>query len=182
MCAAAPMNRQARRAAASKRRPDHRTPAELYRVAPDRIALTIDLWGRPPTTISITTSSLVDVLDGVAKLVADRTYQEVLHLFGAAITAADAGDNSAWNGGIVAYWLACHHPVAGGEMAARLADAIAISGCAHITMHGGQHRGVAFALADTFVDLDDVAALAREAGVATFVAAEPRLQRPGGRA
>jgi hypothetical protein len=63
----------------------------------------------------------------------------------------------------------------------RLADAIALGGRAHITMHAGPHRGIAFALADRFCDLDEAARQAKQAGVATFVAAERWRQRPGGR-
>jgi hypothetical protein len=70
----------------------------------------------------------------------------------------------------------------GAEITARLSDAIAITGCAHITMHAARPRGVAFALAEKFVNLDAHAALARKAGAAIFVVAEPRQQRPGGRA
>ena len=53
------MNRRQRRAAASQRCPDVRTRVELYRVPPGRVALTFDLGGRPPSTISIPAGSLV---------------------------------------------------------------------------------------------------------------------------
>jgi hypothetical protein len=167
---------------APQHRPDARFPVEQYRVPPNYVAMTFDIEGRDPSTISIRAASLVGVLDSVGELVADKTYQQVLHLLTAVIKEADAGNTDAWNGAIVGFWLAVNHPTAGAEMAARLSDAIAINGCGHITMHAGRPRGVAFALSDRFVDLDHVAARARAAGVSTFVLGEPRRQRPGGRA
>jgi hypothetical protein len=176
------MNRRARRAAASKASAHALVRVEDYRVGPGRVALTFDIAGRDPSTVSVDASSLSHVLARVDELAAGRSYEQVLHVLAGAIEAADAGEADAWNAALVGFWLAVHHPAAGAEMAARLSDAIAIPGCAHLTMHVGQHRGIAFALADTFVDLDAVAASARKAGVATYVAAEPRSQRPGGRA
>jgi hypothetical protein len=175
------MNRQARRA--SKGRPDHRMPADLYRVPHGHVALTFDLAGRAPSTISIRADALVSVLDGVAKLVAGRSYQQSVHLLGAVIRAADEGVANAWSGAILGYWLAVNHPAGGPEMAARLSDEIAVAGRAHITLHVGPGGiGLTFGLSQRFVDLDHVSARAREAGIGTFVAAEPRRQRPGGRA
>jgi hypothetical protein len=177
------VNRQARRAAASKASAHTQIRVEDYRVGSGRVALTFDIANRDPSTISIDAASLSHVLARVEAAVAGRSYEWVVHLLASAIEAADAGDVDAWSAAAFAgLWLAVHHPVAGTEMAARLSDAIAIRGCAHLTMHVGQHRGIAFALADTFVDLDAVAASARKAGVATYVVAEPRSQRPGGRA
>jgi hypothetical protein len=176
------MNRQQRRAAASMRRPDTRTPVEFYRVPPGRVALTFDLGDRPPSTISISAASLVGVLDSVEKLIAGRSYQQVLFLLQAAIEAADADKGEVSNAGLIGFWLATNHPHGGAEMVARLSDAIALDGRAHLTMHAGRDRGIAFALCDRFVDLDRAAARAREAGVATFAFAEPRRQRPGGHA
>jgi hypothetical protein len=176
------MNRHQRRAAASRHRPNTLTRVEQYRVLPGAVALTFDIQGREPSTISINASALADVLDRVGKLVADKTYQQVLHLLTAVIKEADAGNTDAWNGAIVGYWLALNHPADSAEMAGRLSDAIALDGRAHLTMHAGRDRGIAFALAGQFVDLDHVAARAREAGVGAFVLGEPRRQRPGGRA
>jgi hypothetical protein len=177
------VNRQARRAAASKASARTQIRVEDYRVGPGRVALTFDIAGRDPSTVSVDASSLSHVLARVEAAVAGRSYEQILHLLAGAIEAADAGDVDAWSAAaLTGFWLAVHHPAAGGEMAARLSDAIAIRGSAHITMHVGRHRGIAFALADTFVDLDAVAASARKAGVATYVQAEPRLPRPGGRA
>jgi hypothetical protein len=176
------MNRAQRRAAASQHRPDALTPVEAYRVPPGRVGLTFDLAGRDPSTISIDATALVGVLDRVGALVAGKTYEQVIHLLGAVIEAADAGNGDAWNAGLIGFWLATHHPHGGAEMAARLSDAIALDGRAHITMHAGRDRGVAFALGGQFVDLDHAARLAKQGGIATFVVAEPRRQRPGGRA
>jgi hypothetical protein len=177
------MNRRARRAAASKPSAHTQIRVEDYRVGPGRVALTFDIAGRDPSTVSVDASSLSNVLARVEAAVAGRSYEWILHLLAGAIEAADAGEPDAWNAAaLTGFWLAVHHPAAGTEMAARLSDAIAIRGCAHLTMHIGQHRGIAFALADTFVDLDAVAATARKVGVATYVVAEPRAQRPGGRA
>jgi hypothetical protein len=176
------MNRQARRAAASKRRPNTGMRVEAYRVPPGRVGLTFDFAARDPSSISIDAAALADVLDRVGKLVAGKSYQQVLHLLAAVIQEADEGVADAWNGAILGFWLAVNHPTAGAEMADRLSDAIAIDGRAHITMHAGRPRGVAFALSDRFVDLDHAAHLAREVGLAAFVLGEPRRQRPGGRA
>jgi hypothetical protein len=178
------MNRQARRAAdAAKRRPNTLTLVEKYRVPAGRIALTFDIQGRNPSTIAINAESLVDVLDSVGQLVADKSYPQVLHLLAAIIQAADEGVAGAWNGAILGFWLVCHHPSGGAEMAARLADAIALGRPAHITMHvGAGGIGLAFGLGDRFADLDQAAAMARKAGVASFIVGEPRRQRPGGRA
>jgi hypothetical protein len=177
------MNRQARRAAASKRsRPGDRKPAEQYRVAAGRIALTIDFQGRAPSTISINASALVDVVDSIGELVVGKSYQQVLHLLVAAIRAADGGNVDAWNACLVGFWLAVNHPQAGAEIAGRLSDALALDGCAHLTFHANRDRGIAFALADQFVDLDHAAHLARQSGAATIIATNPSRQRPGGRA
>jgi hypothetical protein len=177
------MNRAQRRAAASQHRPDTRARVEHYRAPPGHVALTFDLAGRPPSTLSISAASLTHVIDHIAELVADKTYAEVLHILAAAIQAADAGCDEAWNVALVGFWLATHHPVGGAEMAARLSDAIAVNGYAHISLHvGPDGRGLAFGLAPAFVNLDDIAAAARKVGVGAFVLSEPRRQRPGGRA
>jgi hypothetical protein len=144
--------------------------------------LTIDIQGRAPSTISINASALADVVAGFDKLVAGKTYEQVLHLLAAVIKEADAGNPDAWNGAILGFWLALNHPHGGVAMAARLSDAIALDGRAHVTLHAGRPRGITFALAPQFVDLDHVAHSARQGGVGTFVVAEPRRQRPGGRA
>jgi hypothetical protein len=174
------MNRHQRRAAASQGGIGDRIRVERYRVPPGRVAITFDLGDRPPSTISIRAGSLPDVVERFGALVAGMTYQQVLHLLMAVIQEADAGNTDAWNSAIIGFWLALNHPAGGAEMVARLSDAIALDGRAHITMHAGRDRGIAFALGDRFMDLDHVAAGAWEAGVATFVAAEPRRQRPGG--
>jgi hypothetical protein len=177
------MNRRARRAAASQASAPSQIPIEDYRVGPGRVALTFDIAGRDPSTVSVDASSLSHVLARVETAVAGRSYEWVLHLLAGAIEAADAGDVDAWSAAAFAgFWLAVHHPMAGAEMAARLSDAIAIRGSAHITMHVGRHRGIAFGLGDQFVDLEPAAASARETGVATYLWAEPRSRRPGGRA
>jgi hypothetical protein len=176
------MNRAQRRAAASQHRPNTRTRVEAYRVPPGSVALTFNLAGRDPSTISIDATALADVLDRVGKLVAGKTYEQSVHMLGAVIRAADEGVADAWNGAILGFWLALNHPHGGVEMAARLSDAIALDGRAHLTMHAGRDRGIAFALAPQFVDLDHVAHLAREVGVGAFVLGEQRRQRPGGRA
>jgi hypothetical protein len=177
------MNRRARRAAASKPSAHTQIRVEDYRVGYGRVALTFDIAGRDPSTVSIDAASLSNVLSRVEAAVDGRSYEWVLHVLAGAIEAADAGEPDAWNAAaLTGFWLAVHHPAAGGEMAARLSDAIGVRGSAHITMHVGRHRGIAFGLGDQFVDLEPAAASAREAGVATYLWAEPRSRRPGGRA
>jgi hypothetical protein len=160
-----------------------RQPASDYRVPPGKVALTFDVHGRDPSTISINADTLSDLVDRTDNLVRGMSYQDVLHTLSATIKAADAGDDAAWNATIIGYWLALRHPAGGVEMAARLADALAIDGRAHITMHASRERGIAFALGDRFCDLDPAAHLARQAGATTMiVAAAPRRRRPGGHA
>ena len=122
------------------------------------------------------------MLNSFGELVVGKSYQQVLDLLVAAIRAADGGNVDAWNACLVGFLLVVNHPHAGVEMAARLSDALALDGRAHLTFHAVRDRGIAFALADQFVDLDHAAHLARQGGAATIIATNPSRLRPGGRA
>jgi hypothetical protein len=159
-----------------------RQPASAYRVLPGRVALSFDLYGRDPSTISIAASALSDLVDQIDNLVRDKSYQDVLYILAGAIKAVDAGDTAAWDAALVGYWLALRHPVGGVEMCTRVADAIAIDGRGHLTLHASRDRGITFALGDRFHDLDHIVDIARQAGATTMVVTQPRHSRAGGHA
>jgi hypothetical protein len=129
--------------------------------------------------------ALAHAIEEADRLVDGRSYQSVLDLLGTLLEAAAAGNAEAGHVGLLGFWAACRHPQHGREMTVRLSDAIATDNKAHLTMHAGPVRGVAFALhRDRFVPLDQAARLARQAGLkgTAIIAAAPRRPRPGGRA
>ena len=67
------MNRRTRRAAASKASAHSQIRVEDYRVGPGRVALTFDIAGHDPSTVSVDASSLSNVLARVEAAVAGRS-------------------------------------------------------------------------------------------------------------
>jgi hypothetical protein len=134
-------------------------------------ALTIDFVGLTPSSFAIENVKLADVLQGLDGFAANRTYAEVLSLFGAAFRRLKAGHDDAANACLVAWWLAFRHPAAGPAMVRAVSLMMVRGEPVHVTLHvGASGHGLTMALSDRFVDLDRVAehAMAAKRGVSVF--------------
>jgi hypothetical protein len=178
----AAMNRRERRARTAARRREVCSVFE-YQVPRGKVALTFDVDGLPPSTALIDVEKLVDVVDAVSRrIVADKTYEQVLSLFVIAFKKAKGDSSVGYATSVLGFWLALNHPKSGHEMRKLVADEIATNNRAHLTFFVAKERpGLAIAVAPQFVDLGTfVAAMPRDA--VTMFVPEPRPRRPGGTA
>ena len=138
------------------------TSAFDYRVPPGMVAMTFDIEGMPPSTAAINVYALVDAVNCVdQEVVAGKTYEQVLSLFLVGFRQAKAGNVGAYNVCLLGYWLALNHPRSGPEIRALVSAAIAASNRVHITFYAARSgRGIAFAVAPGFVDLETAVAAA----------------------
>ena len=157
------MNRRQRRAQSGRQEPGR---VEDYRAPAGCCAITIDFTGLTPTSSVIKNVRLADLLQSLDGMAANRTYGEVLSLFGAGFHRLKAGHDDAANVCLVAWWLAFRHPSGGAAMVRAVSSMMARGEPAHVTLHiGADGHGVAVALSDRFVDLDRVAEHAKAANL-----------------
>ena len=156
--------------------------AEDFRAPAGYSAITVDFTGHTPTSFAIETIKLTDAVRSLDAVAANKTYAEVLSLFGAAFRRLKAGHNDATNTAcLMAWWLAFRHPAGGPPMTDAISDMMARGERVHVTLHiGAGGSGATIALSDRFVDLDQVArrAKAQKLGVAVFERASDRVREP----
>ena len=145
--------------------------AEDFRAPAGCCAMTIDFVGLTPTSFTIESERLADLLQNLDSVTASRTYCEVLIWFNAEFRRLKAGHDDAANICLVAWWLAFRHPSGGAATVRAASSMMARDEPVHVTLHiGADGHGVAVALSDRFVDLDRVAEHAKAANLdATLV-------------
>jgi hypothetical protein len=149
-------------------------------VAPEGVvALTLDVERVNATTFVFDAAAIVAALDRVADIARSLTYHELVRLIARSFAEAkQISDETAFNWiGIAGLWTAFNHPQSGDLMRKAVSDSLRQNGKAHISWHVGP-SGFAVALADKFVDLDHVAALAPQDRVTTQEAPETGPKPP----
>jgi hypothetical protein len=156
-----------------------RVAAEDF-VAPEGVvALTLDVEGVDATTFVVDAAAIVAALDRVTDIARSLTYHQLVRLIARSfVEAKQAGDVTAFDWiGIAGLWTAFNHPQSGGLVRKAVSDSLRQEGKAHISWHVGP-SGFAVALADKFVDLGHVTALAPQDRVTTHEAPETGPKSP----
>jgi hypothetical protein len=171
------MNRAQRRAGQRTRKIVDVTE---FRVPAGHAALTFDLAGADPQTLSIDASKLADIVAHTARLVGDWPYQRTLDGLSALYYSCASGETAEPDGLLVGFWLALNHPIGGADMRRMVSNRIAASKPVHITMHGARDGGLGFVLADTYVDVSAIAEAVKAEGIGVVVVQHDVASRQGG--
>jgi hypothetical protein len=130
-----------------------RTRAEDFHVPPGHVAVTLDFAPRPPSTVAIEATKLVDVLNRLDTAFTGIPYDRVLAMFGRDFHKLKHG-KAMPDLELVPFWLAFRYPTGADAVKRAVSDELRRSGSAHVTIHAGVECGVAIAVAAGFVDLE----------------------------
>lgn len=134
-------------------------PVEDFRAPAGTIAVTLDVKGAAPSTCMIDATKMVDMIGDVNRLFAGLEYYAGVRAVATAFREAKrAGDDAALMAiGPLCLWTALHHPKTGASMREAVSDTLRCKGKAHLTWQYSADTGLAMALAEKFVDLEDLA-------------------------
>jgi len=135
---------------------------EKFRAPKGTIAITIDVKGIAPATAVIDASAAVNMLEKITSATQSLSYYAtVRHLAGELTRARRTGDHDAfrWIGCLV-LWTSFNHPKIGNDMRKAVSEALRREGKAHISWFFSPTKGLVIALAEKFIDLEQIAAAA----------------------
>lgn len=158
---------------ARRRRLAGQSPVESYRVPPGRFAITIDIAGHNPSTVSLEAEKITELMRR-AHALWPKTMSFPTLVNGLAERFADDPDNAGAAIGIAT--TALYHPQQGAAIRQAVSQALAVNGKAHLTWNYNPRHGLAMAVGEHFVDLDKPLAAATEPVV---VAREDVIDWPG---
>jgi hypothetical protein len=149
---------------------------EDFHVPPGHIAATLDFAPRPPSTVVIDATKLVDVLNRLDLAFAGVSYSSVLAMFGRDFHKLKHG--KAMPGfELVPFWLAFRYPTGAEAVSRAVSDDLRRSGAAHVTIHAGIECGVAIAVAAGFVDLEKPLTASQKTGAGAAMVERPGMAR-----
>jgi hypothetical protein len=131
---------------------------EDWRVPNGTVAITLDVAGCDPSTFAIDASELVGTMERAAPPFSRAPYHTAVRWIAQEfpkVRGADEGQCKAI--GIAALWSALHHPTCGEKMREAVSASLRRNGRAHISWCFGPN-GLAMALAESFRDLETIAA------------------------
>jgi hypothetical protein len=150
------------------------TPVEEFVAPGGTVAITFDVAGVEPWTSVLDATKIVEAVERFRKIVGDTPYRPFIRSMGVELAKAKrSGDNEILeSSGIMGAWSAFYHPDSGQQMRETISTMLRQTGKAHITWRYSPTNGLAMALSEKFVDLDDIAANAPRGSVTTFIASQ----------
>jgi hypothetical protein len=140
------------------------------------VAVTLDFAPRPPSTVVIDATKLVDVLNRLDLAFAGVSYSSVLARFDRDFRKLRHG--KAMPGlELVPIWLAFRYPTGTEAVSRAVSDELRRTGSAHVTVHAGVEGGVAIAVAAGFVDLEKPLTASHKIGAGAVMVERPGMAR-----
>lgn len=133
-------------------------PVELFRVPDGKLGITIEVDDEAPSTMLFDADKVADLMVDVDRV--SKTYDYYALVRGLAPTFIDDRRQGADLSGIAIgiLWTALYHPRAGRNMRTQVARALRDKGKAHLSWRYSSKFGLALAIADQAVPLDNLLA------------------------
>src|SRR5215471_18600513 len=149
-------------------------PADEFVAPAGTLAITFDVTGAPPTTWLFDVARIVE-LEAEAQAALKASGMRAYRDFVAGLAAVYVKERphrveKTMSGiGLGGLWTALNHPELGAEMRAKVSQSLRTTGTAHITWRFDKQHGFALVLADHFVDMASVTAVAPRDCVIAYV-------------
>jgi hypothetical protein len=149
-------------------------PVEDFVVPGGTVAVTFDVAGVEPWSSIIDATKVVEAVERFQKIVGDKPYRPFIRDMGREMAKAKRNNDTETleSSGIMGAWSAFYHPEGGQQMREAVSTMLRQTGKAHITWRYSPTNGLALALSEKFVDLEEIAAQAPPDGVVTYNAAD----------
>ena len=146
------------------------TPIEDFVAPIGTVAITFDIVGVDPWTAILDAAKVVEAVEQFQRVMPDIAYRPFIRSMAVELAKAKrlGDDKILETSGIMGAWSAFYHPDVGQQMRDAVSKVLRQTNKAHITWRYSPTDGLAMALSDKFVELDEIAAQAPRDSVTTI--------------